>query len=455
MEKAVSHIRGLDEIIEEGIYKPSAILIAGTAGTGKTTMAMQSLFLAEKKGEVCMYVTSDTDPSALVHNSLTGMSFYNVSLLSKGNIHQVPIGTEALDRGIYSFMWNLEEAIEKIHPDRIVIDPINAIGSTFDIDARRRFYYDLVQKMKKWGALVIITAELTEEELIESDLSHVVDGVIHLSNEKKGFQRNRHLEILKLRGKEYIPGKHLFSITGDGILMLPRGRDITSKIEGTITSGIPEFDNMTSGGIPKNSSTLLCGDTGVGKTTFGLQYVCSGADAGENGIFVTFDENTERLKTMAVAMGFNIDKLLKGKSIVIVEEKAYSFDIPKHVAKLEKIIEENGAIRVFVDDLERYTETLGEEGAQYIRCLSATLKNRNITSVFGSTGRITTSDNSGKDFQMDNKISLNFVKTDSGIKRSLMVQKLALGTPEDKLREFVITPEGISIKGELSPESLF
>ncbi|MBP2030565.1 circadian clock protein KaiC [Methanohalophilus levihalophilus] len=453
MEETVSHIKGLDEILEGGLNKPSAILIAGAAGTGKTTMVMQSLFLAEKKGEVCMYVTSDTDPSSMVHNFLTGMSFYNVSLLSKGNIHQVPINTEALDRGIYSFMWNLEESIEKIRPDRIVIDPINAIGCSFDLDARRRFYYDLFQRTKKWGALVLITAELTEEELAGSELSHVVDGIIQLSNDKRSSRRNRHLEILKLRGQEYIPGKHLFSITGDGINVLPRGRDIVSEIRETTTTGIPGLDDMTSGGIPKNSSTLLCGDTGIGKTTFGLQYVCSGAEAGENAIFVSFDENANRLKSMASAIGLDMGKLVEDELVTVLEEKSYSFEIPKHIAKLEELIESTGATRVFVDDLERYLENLGEEGFDYIRCLAATLKNRNVTSIFAIAERANS--NSGKAFQMDNKISLNYVKSKAGIKRSLMIQKLAHGIPDDKLRELTIKSDGIEIMGELSPDFLF
>ena len=456
MDETFSRIKGLDEIIGGGFHKPSTILIAGAAGTGKTTMAMQSLFLAEEKGEVCMYVTSDIEPSSLVHNFLTGMSFYNVSLLSKGNIHQVPIGTEALDRGVYSFMWNLEESIEKIRPDRIVIDPINAIGCTFDIGAQRRFYFDLFQRMKKWGALVIITAELTEEELIKSDLSYVVDGIIHLSNDKDDFRRTRHLEVLKLRGKECIPGKHLFSITNDGIMVLPRGKEITSNLEGTITSGIEELDKSMSGGIPKNSSTLLCGDAGIGKTAFGLQYVCSGVTSNEKGVIVTFDENIDRLKGMASAIGLDMEKLLKDNSITVLEEKTNYLDVPKHIAKLEKIVEENGSTRVFVDDLERYMEALGEEeGTQYIRYLSATLKNHNATSIFSSTKGSTKNSDSGKAFLMDNKISLNYVKGKTEMKRGILVQKVALATPENQLREFVITPEGFEIKDELPLKSLF
>jgi circadian clock protein KaiC len=207
---------------------------------------------------------------------------------------------------------------------------------------------------------------------------------------------------------------------------------------------------MIAGGIPKHSSTLLCGDTGIGKTSFGLQFICSGATAGEKGIVVTFDENMKKLTDMATAIGLDLRQFLKSNSVVIVEENSHFLDMPKHVSKLEKMIGDTGATRVFVDDLERYLEILGkEEGIQYVRCLSATLKNRNATPMFSYTAGNTIG-NSEKIFQMDNRISLKYVRSMLGFKRSILIRKLAYGIAENKIRELVITPEGMDIKGELS-----
>jgi circadian clock protein KaiC len=459
MEKTVSWITGLDGILKGGFCKPSAVLIAGPAGTGKTTFAMQSIFLAEKQGEVCMYVTSDTESSTLVQNFLPGMSFYNVSLMSKGNIHQVPIGTEALDRGIYSFMWNLEDSIEKIRPDRIVIDPINALGYAFDIDTRRRFYCDLFQRMKKWGALVLITAEVTEEELLGSDLGHVVDGIIHLSNDQAGFRRTRHLEILKMRGQEYIPGKHLFSITSDGITVLPRGREAKRKGGGNTPSGIAGLDEMLAGGIPAGTSTCLCGQAGAGKTVFGLQYICAGATAGEKGIFVGFAENPAELEGIASRTGMEIGSLIKTRDVKLITENACSLNMPRHVATLEETIEETGAVRVFIDDMEGYLEALGEEeGIQYIRCLTNTLKNAGVTPVFSYTGKgiaMTEEAASGKRFLMDNLITLRYAGGEDGLKRGIVIQKLASGAHEGRCREFNITDKGVTVGKIIPPGSFF
>ena len=58
MDRIESGIPGLDEMIEGGFVLPSAVLIAGAPGTGKTTLAVQSLFYGAKKGETGMFITA-------------------------------------------------------------------------------------------------------------------------------------------------------------------------------------------------------------------------------------------------------------------------------------------------------------------------------------------------------------------------------------------------------------
>jgi len=51
-----SYITNLDDILEGGFNKPSVVLVAGTAGSGKTTFAAQSLFNAAKSGDTCLFI---------------------------------------------------------------------------------------------------------------------------------------------------------------------------------------------------------------------------------------------------------------------------------------------------------------------------------------------------------------------------------------------------------------
>ncbi|MDL5504056.1 MAG: ATPase domain-containing protein, partial [Candidatus Methanoperedens sp.] len=85
-------VKGLDKILNGGFLRPSIVLIAGTAGTGKTTLVMQSIFNSAKNEEICMYITAISEPIAMINNFMSQFSFYNISLLGKGNIKYVPIG---------------------------------------------------------------------------------------------------------------------------------------------------------------------------------------------------------------------------------------------------------------------------------------------------------------------------------------------------------------------------
>ena len=69
-----SHIPNLDEILEGGFNKPSIVLVAGAAGSGKTTFAAQSLFNAAKAGETCLFISTLSEPPAMINNYMSHFS---------------------------------------------------------------------------------------------------------------------------------------------------------------------------------------------------------------------------------------------------------------------------------------------------------------------------------------------------------------------------------------------
>ncbi len=84
MKQVATGVNGLDTVLEGGFLRPSIVLIAGTAGTGKTTFVMQSLFNAAKNEELCMYITALSEPIAMINNFMSRFSFYNISLMGTG-----------------------------------------------------------------------------------------------------------------------------------------------------------------------------------------------------------------------------------------------------------------------------------------------------------------------------------------------------------------------------------
>ena len=93
-------------------------------------------------------------------------------------------------------------------------------------------------------------------------------------------------------------------------------------MEDRVKTGIKGLDELIGGGLPKNSSILLSGEAGTGKTIFSLQFIYSGAkDFDEAGIYVTFEEKPEELRKEASQFGWDFKKYEAKKKIVIF----YSF----------------------------------------------------------------------------------------------------------------------------------
>ena len=83
-------------------------------------------------------------------------------------------------------------------------------------------------------------------------------------------------------------------------------------------TGVKGLDDITYGGLPRNRPTLVAGGAGSGKTMFAMEFLVHGAmDFNEPGVFVSFEENIGELKKNFSSLGYDLDKLIKDKLLVI------------------------------------------------------------------------------------------------------------------------------------------
>jgi circadian clock protein KaiC len=78
---------------------------------------------------------------------------------------------------------------------------------------------------------------------------------------------------------------------------------------GLASSGIAELDSIIGGGLPRKHLYLIQGQPGVGKTTLALQFLLSGRDHGEKGLYVTLSESSQDLRLSSAAHGWNLDNI--------------------------------------------------------------------------------------------------------------------------------------------------
>ena len=156
-------------------------------------------------------------------------------------------------------------------------------------------------------------------------------------------------------------------------------------------TGIAGLDDITLGGIPTGRPTLLCGAAGCGKTLFAMTFLVNGAQSGEPGVFMSFEEQAGDLATNVASLGFDVERLVADELLKIdhvrVEraeiEESGEYDLEGLFVRLGFAIDSIGAKRVVLDTLEALFSGFSDEAIlrAELRRLFAWLKDRGVTAI--------------------------------------------------------------------------
>lgn len=222
MKQVPTGIKGLDEILSGGFPFPSVILVAGEPGSGKTTLALQSLFNGAKKGEKGMYITGISEPVDQIQAMMSNFSFYDPEIVKSGMVKFLDIGEVMFTDGPSTALDLVTNIVLKEDVTRIAIDPITTISYAFnDPQQYRKFLHDFFVTLKSLELLVILVAEFSPE-LITQPESFMVDGVIlmYLQNIENPLVFKPGIQIRKMRGVEHTRDILRLGFTKDGIRIL-------------------------------------------------------------------------------------------------------------------------------------------------------------------------------------------------------------------------------------------
>jgi circadian clock protein KaiC len=214
-----SGIPGLDPMIEGGFPFPAVIMVAGTAGVGKTTFALKYLSEGARRGEQGLYFTTLSEPTQWMLRYASQFKFIDPEMFGDKIIYS-DLGAMIRDIEPADLLNIMEEKIAEVMPQRIVIDPISVIGSMMRGNYRA-FLFDMANRLKNWNATTVVTGEVLPGEMYPSDLGYAVDGIILLLMAEEEGARRKYLEVLKMRGTDHMTGKQSIDINrNDGIVVL-------------------------------------------------------------------------------------------------------------------------------------------------------------------------------------------------------------------------------------------
>jgi circadian clock protein KaiC len=199
---------------------------------------------------------------------------------------------------------------------------------------------------------VHLEGEYGRDEVATAPEFAVADAIISLATRREAERAIRHLEILKLRGSQFMSGEHAYRIGHDGLRVFPRlaerlpvaGYEVGSE---RMSSGIPAIDEMLADGSWSGASTMVAGPSGSGKTLMGLHFIFNGAAVGQPGIIATLQENATQLERIASGFGWS----LGSESIERRYRSAVDLYLDEWFYDLLEVIERTRARRVFIDSL--------------------------------------------------------------------------------------------------------
>ncbi|MBO8138815.1 MAG: circadian clock protein KaiC [Desulfotomaculum sp.] len=371
------------------------------------------------------------------------------------------LGAVLRKQGTEKVLEYLTEMIKTHQPNILVIDSFKAIRDIFpDEKTFKAFVFDLAAALSIWEVTVFLVGEYEEKELTLLSEFAIADGIFHLyGQEEKRFQK-RYLRILKMRGTNFEQGEHLFQISSSGIEVYPRikpeGKELQYEVKpGKKGFGITGLDEMLSGGLTEGTITLISGGTGTGKTALALKFLLDGAEKGENGLFLSFEEPVSQLIDNARHLGWEPDKYLADGRLDVKFISPIELDVDKHAFEILDMVTHKKVDRFVIDSISAFESSVSDiqKYKDYLWAIGQQLKSRHITTIFTVINEDLFSPASVTKDQIslltDNIIILRYVEDNSSIKKVLGILK-ARGTNHNRdLREYEITPNGINILGKL------
>jgi circadian clock protein KaiC len=237
----------------------------------------------------------------------------------------------------------------------------------------------------------------------------------------------------------------------------PRRRASDSLSLPKAATGIAGLDAVTGGGLPRGRPTLVCGAAGCGKTLLAMEFLVRGAsEQGEPGVFMAFEETPGELAQNVRSLGFDVDRLVAQKKILIdhVEidrseiEETGEYDLEALFIRLGYAIDSIGAKRVVLDTLEVLFASLGNEAIlrAELRRLFRWLKDRGVTAIVtAERGDKTLTRHGLEEYVSDCVILLDHRVTDQIATRRLRIVKYRGTSHGTNEFPFLIDEDGIEV----------
>ena len=224
----------------KGFYKGSSILVSGTAGTGKTSIAAYFAVEACKRGERCIYFSFEESPKQIVRNmnsiGLDVQQYLDNGLL---NFH----ASRPTLYGLEMHLVAMHKHIRKFKPDTVVLDPITnliTIGSVGEVKSMLVRLLDFLMEEQITVMFTALSLNTIVNEQTDEGVSSLVDAWLLVRDIEFNGERNRGMYVMKSRGMKHSNQVREFLITDKGLSLV----DVYLGPDGVLTGSAREAEQL-------------------------------------------------------------------------------------------------------------------------------------------------------------------------------------------------------------------
>ncbi len=421
MTRLSTGIGGLDEILHGGLLPGQVYLIKGRPGAGKTTLALQFLLEAVRRGEPALYVTMN-ESEADLRAAAAGHGWD----LGDLKILEILAGDEDLSQASQYSVFHpgdvelapttrrITEAMERLRPARVAFDSLTEVRLLSRDSVR---YRRQIMALKEFlRSQLTTTLFLGESAYPEHDVeaATIVHGIIALEQGlgPDGMDR-RSLRVEKFRGSDYMSGLHAARIVRGGLDVYPR---LVAPLEdpviapATLPSGIASLDRLFGGGLDRGTCTMVGGNSGVGKTSLGVAFLAAAAARGERGILYSFDEWPAEVVHRGEAIGLAVREPVERGVLRVQKVNPLGLPPEQFCNWTRTAVERDGARLVMIDTVNGYEMCTRDKVGfvSHLQQLVGFLKSRGVSLILVNeiakiTGDLTMSE-TGMSFISDNSV---------------------------------------------------
>jgi circadian clock protein KaiC len=466
-DKASTGIVGLDDITGGGLSRGHVFLLEGEPGAGKTTVALQFLLAGAAAGEKCLHITLSENEEEL----RDGAASHGWTLGDNLEVYELIPPESLLDEQqqqslLYSSDLELGEttrqilgAVERVKPDRVVLDSLSEIRLLAQGSLRyRRQVLAIKHYFARRGITVLMLDDLTADAT-DKTVHSIAHGVIQLEQHTPAYgAERRRLRVLKYRGQQFRGGYHDFAIHTGGVQVFPRLVALehrTGFVREILPSGVAELDALLGGGVESGSSTLILGPAGTGKSLLTILFAAAAAARGERAALFIFDEEKGLLLKRMRPLGIDLEGLCDSGQLVIEQIDSAELSPGEFAHRVRQVVSERQIRTVIIDSLNGYEAAMNDvrslvlhlhELLQYLNRQGAatfvTVAQHGLTGEMQSPVDVT--------YIADTVILLRYFEASGEIRRALSVIKKRTGEHEATIREYRIGGGGVRIGPPLS-----